>query len=640
MTKRRYKVLSVILFLAILAMLVWLLLYGEKGQENIQIIKDIFNGKVERDNIQDRLHDLGVRGYLIIVVLSMLQVLMMVVPAEPIQVLSGLSFGVWSGLLCCMCGVVIGIALIYILQKFFGKKLEIYFDQKLDIDIREYGNSKILTLVVLILYLLPAVPYGVICFICATTKMKFHRYMIVNTIGAIPSELIGVALGHMTLNSNWILSVAVVVLIVIALIVVMSKREYLVAKINAYIKHRADMHNGKFGVRSYSRHRLTIPYLISRICLFGKVKCIYKNNVGEIEHPSIVLCNHGAFIDFVYAGTILKKHSPNFIVARLYFYKTLLARVLSAVGCFPKSMFALDIESAKNCVKVLKNNGVLAMMPEARLSTAGKFEDIQPQTYAFLKKCGVPVYSIKLEGDYFAKPKWADKIRRGSVVYATLDTLLTKEDIETLSAEEIAGRVEERLYYNEYDWLASHPEITYKSKTLAVGLENILTLCPVCKKRYTLGTKGKEIFCSCGMRATLDDRYAFVGGKPFGNILEWYEYQFDEYRKEIRENPDFSISSHVTLHHSSKDGKKLLRQAGDGVCRLSREGLSYKGTEDGEVIEKTFPSENMYMLLFGAGEDFEIYEGKTIWYFRPDVLSSSVDWYIVSKILKESGGSL
>jgi hypothetical protein len=52
-------------------------------------------------------------------------------------------------------------------------------------------------------------------------------------------------------------------------------------------------------------------------------------------------------------------------------------------------------------------------------------------------------------------------------------------------------------------------------------------------------------------------------------------------------------------------------------------------------ITKHFPLNDIYRLLFGAGEDFEIYEGKEIYYFIPEEKRSCVDWYIVSGLLKE-----
>ena len=77
-----------------------------------------------------------------------------------------------------------------------------------------------------------------------------------------------------------------------------------------------------------------------------------------------------------------------------------------------------------------------------------------------------------------------------------------------------------------------------------------------------------------------------------------------------------------------------MQKAGFGICKLDRKGLTYKGTLDGEQIEKFFPIESIYRLLFGAGEDFEIYENKKLWYFVPENKKSCVLWYNASEILK------
>ena len=276
-------------------------------------------------------------------------------------------------------------------------------------------------------------------------------------------------------------------------------------------------------------------------------------------------------------------------------------------------------------------------MPEARLSTAGKFEDIQDGTFYFLKKSGVPVYTIKICGDYLASPKWGDGLRRGSVVEAELDILFTKEQIEALSVEEIKAGVLERLYYDEYAWLDTHPEIRYRKKTLAHGLENVLSICPICKSRYTLKTGGHDIYCErCGHIGTLDDRYAFKDGKPFKNPLEFYEWQVKVIEREILENEDYTLTSAVTLCMRSPDGKTMLREAGTGTATLSRQGLVYKGTLNGEDKRIEFPLADIYRLLFGAGEDFEIYVGTEIYYFKPEEPRSCVTWYIASRILKDN----
>jgi len=105
-------------------------------------------------------------------------------------------------------------------------------------------------------------------------------------------------------------------------------------------------------------------------------------------------------------------------------------------------------------------------------------------------------------------------------------------------------------------------------------------------------------------------------------------------RKEILEG-SFKLESKVQLMHSAKKGNHQIRHAGDGVCVLDENGLTYTGTDDGEEIQKFFPLEKIYRLLFGAGEDFEIYEGTEIYYFIPEDRRSCVMWYTASILLKE-----
>lgn len=380
---------------------------------------------------------------------------------------------------------------------------------------------------------------------------------------------------------------------------------------------------------------LTVLYGAVRAYFFLRgVRLRPVNKCGkQPEKPAVVLCNHGSFIDFVYAETLLFRSRPHFVTARLYFYHKQLGWLLRKLGCFPKSMFALDMESTKNSLRVLKNGEVLVMMPEARLSTAGMFEDIQPSTYSFLKKVQVPVYTVKLQGDYFANPKWGKGPRRGAVVEAELDILFTAQQLAALSVEEIRAAVEQRLDYDEFRWLATRPEVRYRNKNLAEGLENILTLCPVCGKKYTVRTKGREIWCeNCGKLTSLDDRYGFAEGFRFENFAQWYLWQKDVLRRQILEDEAFSLRSRVELRLPG-DGKGLTRHGGIGECVLDRSGLRYTGTKDGETVDVHVPLKQAYRLLFGAGENFEIYQGTKIWYFVPEVKQSAVDWYLTSMIL-------
>ena len=273
------------------------------------------------------------------------------------------------------------------------------------------------------------------------------------------------------------------------------------------------------------------------------------------------------------------------------------------------------------------------MMPEARLSTAGRFEDIQESTFSFIKKSAVPVYTVNFYGDYLADPKWGKGFRRGARVEAVLDILYTAEDVKRLSVEEIQQGVEQRLYYDEFAWLKERPNIRYRSRRMAEGIENILTLCPSCGEKHSLTAKKDKIFCEkCGYLTALDNRYAFDRDFRFENLSQWYDWQKAQLQKQIGEDPDYKLFSKVQLRLPS-NGRGMTRPGGEGVCTLSRKGLNYQGTKDGQAVDITFPVEQIYRLLFGAGVNFEIYNGTEILFFVPEEKRSAVDWYMASMIL-------
>lgn len=627
-TKSKLKIaIGLIVFLALLMVFVF-------SGDNFDLLKSVFNDDLSNEELRDKLSEFGWKGYITVVVLALLQVISTVLPAEPVQVLGGLTFGFPIGLLCCWLGVMLGNTVIYLLQKTFGDKLRGFFIKKLHLDLEKIAESNKCILIIFILYFLPAIPYGMICFFAASTGMSYRRYITVTMLGSLPSICIGVGLGYMAIASSWIVSVCVFGVLLVLLAVMMFKKDVLFGKLNNY----ADKHkkSTRYEVRKPNGFLLSILRVVCKAYfrLRGvKIKAV--NKVGRLEKPAIVLCNHGSFIDFLYADKILKKERANYIIARLYFYHKYLRWLLKQVGGFPKSMFALDMESTKNCLKVLKEGGCLTMMPEARLSTAGRFEDIQESTYSFLKKSGVSVYTIKFSGDYFANPKWGKGFRRGSRVEAELGLLYTAEQVKSLSVEEIKAGVEQRLYYDEFAWLETRPKQHYRNRRMAEGLENILTTCPVCGKKYTLTTKKNKVFCEdCGYLTSVDNRYGFTGDFRFQNLAQWYDWQKELLAKEISENEEFVLTSSVELRLPS-DGNGLTRSAGQGVCRLSRQGLSYSGTRDGETVERLFPMEHIYRLLFGAGENFEIYNGTELWYFVPQEKRSAVDWYLASMLLKD-----
>ena len=625
----KWKVWGSIFFVLVLVGLAFFLFSGD----NFLVLQEMFKADADPDKIKYAISKLGIRAYIVIGILAMLQVLFTFIPAEPLHVVAGMSFGLWKGMLVCFIGILIGNTLIFLLNKLFGTKLKDYFATNVEFDFDAASTSNKLALIVIILYCLPAIPYGIICFFAASMGMRYSKYILITGVGSIPSLFLDVGLGHVTMSISWIISVSIFLVIIVLLIIMFKYKAKIFEKVNAYVRKTKEKEKNRVG-----KYNPFIYNVCGRALLWWmskKIKIKTKNNVEKLERPSIILCNHGSFYDFVFLNKMLFKERIHFVAARLYFNHKIVEKLLSGTGAFPKSMFTNDITSVKNCLKVIKNGEILAMMPEARLSTVGNFEDVQPTTYSFLQKMNVTVYVLNINGSYLANPKWGNGLRKGAVVEAELTELFKAGELKDLTLDQIKEKVETAIDYNEWDWLKSRPEIHYKNKDLAEGIENVLAICPHCKAKYSLSTNKKVITCEkCGLSVTMDDRYQ-LSGVEFKNIAEWYDWQIKQIADEINADPNFRLESKVELRHLSHCKEPFTRHAGHGVCTLSREGLRYVGTEDGKEIDKFFPIDNIYRLLFGAGEDFEIYEDQELYYFVPENKKSCVTWYVVSKILKE-----
>ena len=144
----KYKIMTAIFLAVFLSLLLWFFLSGE----NAMLLRSIFLEKQTGDELRESLLALGFRGYITIASLSMLQVLMAFLPAEPVQVIAGLSFGFPLGLLCCAIGVFLGNLMIYILYRVYGEKIQDYFIRNINIDFEKAATSEKIVLIIFFLY--------------------------------------------------------------------------------------------------------------------------------------------------------------------------------------------------------------------------------------------------------------------------------------------------------------------------------------------------------------------------------------------------------------------------------------------------------------------------------------------------------
>ncbi len=88
----------------------------------IPYIKNLGDPAV-REFYKQKIDQMGIGGFFVILGVQILQVVVAVIPGEPVELLSGLLFGGIWGLVVCLIGILIGTVIIYYLVKKFGKPL-------------------------------------------------------------------------------------------------------------------------------------------------------------------------------------------------------------------------------------------------------------------------------------------------------------------------------------------------------------------------------------------------------------------------------------------------------------------------------------------------------------------------------------
>ena len=138
--------------LAVLVILAVIILLFTFFLKDIMIPLIRLEAKHDLAGVQELLADRGLEGALSIILVEALQMVIVFVPAEFIQISSGLSYPLWASILLCDLGVCLGATIIFSLVRWF-KVRNIAFEKRrgaidrLSVYLRERNT-------VLLLYLL------------------------------------------------------------------------------------------------------------------------------------------------------------------------------------------------------------------------------------------------------------------------------------------------------------------------------------------------------------------------------------------------------------------------------------------------------------------------------------------------------
>ena len=130
----------------------------------------------------------GFVSRVIFVGMVVFQLVIALIPGEPLEMGAGYAFGALEGTLLCIIGCVIGSALVFLFVRRFGVKLvEVFFPREKIRSLRFLQDSRRLNLLTFIVFFIPGTPKDLLSYFIGLTDMKLGTWLLITAVARIPS---------------------------------------------------------------------------------------------------------------------------------------------------------------------------------------------------------------------------------------------------------------------------------------------------------------------------------------------------------------------------------------------------------------------------------------------------------------------
>ncbi len=331
---------------------------------------------------------------------------------------------------------------------------------------------------------------------------------------------------------------------------------------------------------------LSIPDLVSHRNTLTRV------NMDGITGPYLLLCNHNAFMDFKVASKAMYPRRANFVVAIDGFIKR--EWLLRWIGCICTRKFTQDLMLIRQMREVVSRGDIAVLYPEARYSLCGTTAVLPDSIGKLAKLLNVPVVTLICHGHHVNSPFWNLRNRKVKGTQAVMTGLLTAEQTQSMSADEINAVIREAFVYDDFAWQKEN-NIRIDAPFRAEGLHKVLYQCPHCGTEYRMTSKGHLLTCeACGKTwemTPLGELQATDGDTEFSHIPDWYEWERANVRREVESGTYcLDVQTHVKALPNARGYIDL------GSARLvhNADGFRLTGMDNGEPYTVTISVPSIY----------------------------------------------
>ena len=342
--------------------------------------------------------------------------------------------------------------------------------------------------------------------------------------------------------------------------------------------------------------------LIQVLCFFGLMgtKFEYEMDLEGIEQdePCLILMNHTCFLDMEIVHKMLFPRVFNIVASNDGFIGLwgLMEWVMRSIGCIPTQKYVSDVRLIKDMEYCFKTLGTSVLMyPEAGYSFDGTATTLPRKFGVLLKKFGVPVVMVETFGAFARNPLYNElQIRKDQKVTAKAYVLYTREQVKSMTVQELSDGVDEAFGFDHFKWQKDNG-IEIAQPFRADGLHRILYKCTDCGAVAQMLGKGTTITCGCCGKTwelKTDGQMAAVEGETkIAHIPDWYRWEREQVAADI-ESGNYKLDIDVDI--AMQVDYKAVYRVGEGHLTHDVSGFHLTGC-DGK-LDYSQPPQASYSL--------------------------------------------
>ena len=169
----------------------------------------------------DDVRNAGPLGFLILLAMQFMQIVVAFIPGEVVQMAAGMMYGPWLGAAVVLLGCIISSAFVFAVVHRLGAPFvrDMVPTKYLD-KFNAFEESGKLSIVVFILFLIPAMPKDTFTYLVPLTNMRMRDFLVLSNVGRIPGIVISTYAANGLEDGN--ITQSIIIFAVVAVIAIVA----------------------------------------------------------------------------------------------------------------------------------------------------------------------------------------------------------------------------------------------------------------------------------------------------------------------------------------------------------------------------------------------------------------------------------